>query len=409
MHTPTPEFTAAQSAEIEARLEAVLRFAAARGIADVQFKPTQRPLYRRFGQLISRRDEPVFSADDLLVLAHRWLPAAQRATYERQGDATFVVTLVGCGRFRVTFLQSRGAPALSVRVIPPRILNLRELNLPRVLGNWAMLPHGLVLVSSPPGAGKSSTLAAMVEHVNTASTAARQVVTLEMPLEQQFDDKVAYICQREIGVDTADLHSGLRTAMRQAPDVVAVDAGSAQDLAALVEAAELDLLVVATVTGGGAVDVVRRLLDAAGDRRAILRQRLARRLRGVVHQQLAPTADGKGMTPVCEVLHLVPQAAELLRSDRDIEGLQALIDNPSHRGVGMIGFDQALIDLVQTAALSADSALATARDPDTLRPKLANLRPAVAPPPSAALPGPGPGFAPATAVAFALPGDSERS
>lgn len=407
MNTPAPEFTTAQSAEVEARLDAVLRFAAARGIADVQFKPSQRPLYRRFGQLISRRDEPVFSADDLLALAYKWLPPDQRAGYERQGDATFVLTLVGCGRFRVTFLRARGVPALSVRVIPPRILNLRELNLPRVLGNWAILHHGLLLVSSPPGAGKSSTWAAMVEHINTASTAARQVVTLESPLEQQFDDKVAYICQRELGVDTADVQSGLHTAMQQAPDVLAVDAGSAQDLGTLAEAAELDLLVIATVTGGGAVDVVRRLLDAAGDRRSLMRQRLARRLRGVVHQQLAPTADGKGLTPVCEVLHMAPQACELLRGDRDIEGLQAIIDSPSQRGVGMMGYDHAIIDLVQSGSVTPEAGLACARDPDALRPKLATLRPMATP--AAGVPMSTPAAVTPPLVNFALPGETERS
>lgn len=407
MNTPTPEFTTAQSAEIEARLEAVLRFAAARGISAVHFKPTQRPLYRRFGQLISRRDEPVFSGEDLMVLAHRWLPAELRATYEQRGDATFVHTVVGCGRFRVTFLQSRGLPAVSVRVIPPRVLTLRELNLPRALGNWAMLPHGLVLVSSPPGAGKSSSWAAFVEHINTASTAARQVVTLERPLEQQFDDKVAYVCQRELGHDTADVQSGLRTAMQQAPDVLAVDVGCAQDLGALLEAAELDLLVVVTLTGGGAVDSVRRLLDAAGERRAMVRQRLARRLRGVVHQQLAPTADGKAMVPVCEVLHMVPQAAELLRSDRDIEGLQAIIDNPSHRGVGMIGYDQAIVDLVQAGTVTTEAGLAGARDPEALRPKLANLRPSAMPSPAVALSTPM--AMPVAMVPFTLPGEGERS
>ena len=357
----------------------MLRFASARGIADVHFKPAQRPLYRRFGQLISRRDEPAFTADELAILTNKWLPADQLNQFQRCGDATFVITLVGCGRFRVSCFQARGNTAWTVRVISARILNLRELNLPRFLGNWAMLRHGLVLVSAPPGGGKTATWLALLEHINTASATACQIVTLEAPVEQQFDDKVAFIHQREVGSDTQDVASGIRAAQRQSPDVIGVDVAGPHSLIDLLDAAELDMLVIASVTGGGAVDVLRKLLDSQTNNRQVIRQRLARRLRGIVHQQLVATADGKGMVPICEVLHMVPQTAEYLKSDRDIDGLQALIDSAAHRAAGMVGFDHAIGELVHAGTVSAEVGLAVARDAEGLRPKLSALRPSSSP------------------------------
>lgn len=371
--------SAAEAADLGARFDSVLRFAASRNIADIQIKPGQRPLYRRFGQLIFRRDDPTFGVEDLAGITAEWMPSQTRDDYQRIGHATFMVTLVACGRFRVTALQARGAPSLSVRVIAARVLNLRELNMPKLVTAWSMLPHGLVVVSSGPGAGKSATWAGILEHINTASLQPRQIVTLESPIEQTFDDKVAFVQQRELGVDTTDVATGAVAALRQCTDVLAADGVTASDASLLVGAAELPVLVVASLTAGGVVDVLRQLLLAVpDDQRSHLRQRLARRLRGIVHVALLPTADGKGLVPACELLHNQPQVGEILRSDKDVDALQAVVESLAMRGSGMIGLDQAVLELVQAGVVAPEAAVATARDPEGMRKCLAGLRAAPA-------------------------------
>ncbi len=375
MNVPELALSAAQAADVEARFDAILRFAASRTIADIALKPSQRPLYRRFGQLIFKRDDPTFGVDELAAIVAQWMPSHAREEYDRCGHATFMVTLVACGRFRITALQSRGAPSLAVRVVSSRVLNLRELNLPRLLTTWAMVPHGLVLVSAGPGGGKSATWAGLLEHVNTASPQTRQVITLESPIEQTFADKVAFVHQRELGSDTLDVPSGVASALRQAPDVFGVDGATGADLPSLAALAELPILVVASLSAGGVVDAVRQFVLAVPESdRGQMRLRLARRLRGVVHLALVPTVDGKGLVPACELLHVTPQIAEILRSDKDLESLQAIIEAPAQRAFGMCGLDQALLELAQATTVAPEAAVALARDSDGIKGRLAAIR-----------------------------------
>jgi len=360
-----------ETTELEARFEALLRFASARAIADLHFKPGLRPLYRRFGELIWRRDDPSYSGEDLAAIAGAWMPAAARRGYDARGHATFVVNLVGCGRFRITAVQSRGAPTLAVRVVPPRVASLRELGLPKAVAQWATATGGLILVSGGPGSGKSSVYGALIDQVNTASASPRQIVSIESQIELAFDDKVAVIHQREVGVDVPDVATALAAAAHQGPDVIGVDVAGLGDLSALVAIAEQPILVIAVVGAGGVVDALRRVAAGQG---AELRAALARRLRGVVHTALVGSADGKGLVPACEVLQPSAAVIEILRGDRPLDALQAVIDAPAARAAGMIGLDHALVELVQAGAVGFDPAIAAARDPDTVRARLTGVR-----------------------------------
>ncbi len=361
------------SAETMARFDTVLRFSSARGVSDIHVKPGQRPVYRRNGALISRKDESAFSEAELDALAGLLLPVREAEVYARTGEATFAHGLVGGGRFRITVLRQRGSAVLAVRVLPARVGTLRELNLPKHLGTWALLPSGLVLVAGAAGSGRSTTWAALLEHVNTAAPGPRHVVTLATPIEIPLDDKVAFLCQREIGADTVDVRTGLQAALRQDADVVAVDELPADALADALEVADQGRLVIAVVPGAGPVEAVRMLLERADPaRRDLLRQRLARRLCAITAQVLVPTADGKGRVPAVQALVASPQVAEVLRSGADLENWRVLMDQG--RAFGMQTLDLALQDLVQTGQIAIDIAVQHAWQPDQLRGRVAGQR-----------------------------------
>ena len=358
-----------------ARVESVLRFAASRGISDVHLKAQQRPLYRRNGVLISRRDEALLDPEELLAVAAQILPAAEKAAWQARGQVTFLLTLIGAGRFRVTMYLVRGVPTLAIRVLAPRVLTVRELNLPKVTHGWSAVAQGLILVIGPPGAGRTSTWLGLIEGINTTSAVARHVVTLEGPVEQLLDDKVAVIHQREIGKDVASLTEASLFLARQDADVVGLADVKPDDLPLALELADARHLVIASTTGSSVVSVLVRLVESAPrDQRQLLRRRLARSLRGAMFQVLLPSADGKGVVPACEVLTLAPSVVELLRSDRDIEELQLLMESPQGRQYGMCGMEQALQDLVQLGVVTLDVAQTRSRDPEAFRAKMAMVR-----------------------------------
>ena len=238
------------TSEVIGRFEQVLRFASTRGIAEVHIKPGQRPLYRRSGALISRKDEATFSEADLDEVAAGLVPGAWLAQWEAGHDVTFPRGVVGCGRFRVTAFRQRGAVGLVVHVVPAKAQALRELNLPKVLGTWALLPRGLVIIAGPPGSGRSVTWQALIEHINTVAPQPRHVMTLEDPIEVLFDDKMAFIRQRELRTDTGDLAAALSHIARMDCDVVAIGDLPADHLESAIALAEQGRLVLAVVSGG---------------------------------------------------------------------------------------------------------------------------------------------------------------
>lgn len=357
------------SAEAFARLDAVLRFAAARGISDVHVKAGQRPVYRRNGSLMSRKDEPTFSEGDLDGIAGSLLDAVREKTLATCGEVAFVHDLVGGGRFRITVVRQRGHDALAVRVLPTRVASLRELNLPAQLAHIALLPSGLVLVAGAPGSGRSSTWAALLEHINTSANGPRHVIAVEQLPEFSFEDKLAFVRQRELGVDVPDLAMALTGALRQDADVVAIDPLPPGHLAAALDVADHGRLVVAVVPGVGPVEALRVL---GVQDQPVLRARLAAQLRAVVASTLVPSLDGKGRVPACQVLVNTPQVHELLRGHGDIEALRMLMEQGQRQG--MQSHDQALADLIGAGQIALEAALAVAHAPEQLRHKAGPVR-----------------------------------
>jgi twitching motility protein PilT len=360
--------------EALARFDAILRFAVVRGISDVHLKPGQRPSYRRQGGLMSRKDETLCLDSDLDELARALVPARLQDAFAREGQATFVHGLVGAGRFRITALRQRGQCGLHARTLPQRVATLRELNLPKPLSNWALQPGGgLVIVAGSAGSGRTATWAALVEHVNTSASAPQHLITLEDPSEVSFDDKLALVRQREVGVDVPDAAAGIDAALRVDADAVALDPLPPSLLGKALHAAEQGRLVIAVLPGADAVDALQSAVFALpqGVREAA-RSSLARRLRGAVSHALVATVDGKGRVPAADVVCGGPHVAEVVRTGADFEPLRAIQErNRSH---GMQTLDHALLDLVHAGQITVEAAVAAARNPDGLRDRLASSR-----------------------------------
>lgn len=360
------------TSEVFARFDGVLRFSSARGVSDIHVKAGQRPVYRRHGELISRKDEPAFSDADLDAIAASLLPARLAARYAQDGDATFALGLVGGGRFRVSITRQRASASFAVRVLPARVASMRELNVAKQIAPWALFRNGLVLVAGAPGAGRTATWLALLEHVNTAAPGPRHVVTLEDPIEVVLDDKIAFIRQRELDVDLADVRTALRELRRHDVDVIGVDELPADALVEALDVAE-GSLVIAVVPGEGPIEALRLLLERTDPaRRELVRQRLALRLRGVTSQVLVPTADGKSRLPAMQVLVPTPQVAEHLAANGDLDGLRILMDQG--RPHGMQTLDHALFELVQSGQVAVDAAVQHALWPDQLRGRLGSMR-----------------------------------
>ena len=231
---------------------------------------------------------------------------------------------------------------------------------------------GLVLVGGPPGSGRSVTWQALIEHINTVAPQPRHVVTVEDPIEVLFDDKMAFIRQRELRTDVADLAGAMAHVARMDCDVVALGDLAAEQLEAALTLAEQGKLVLAVVASGPPVDWLRQTLAAhEPSRREPLRQRLAAQWKAMSYQKLVPTADGKGRVPALETVTLTPQMADILRGTGDVAALQPLLDQA--RAAGCQTLDQNLIDLAHAGTIAVDHALLATEHPESLRARIAGV------------------------------------
>jgi twitching motility protein PilT len=335
-----------------------------RGASDLHLKAGRPPVLRVHGQLLP---QPNWAAPDeaaLQDMLNRLTSAEQRETFARDLELDFAYELSDVARFRVNVARQRGGICLALRAISRQVPTLVELGLPGVCARLATLPRGLVLVTGPAGSGKSTTLAAMIEHVNR--TLARRIVTIEDPIEYVFQDERSVITQREIGRDTRSFAAALKYALRQDPDVIMV--GEMRDLetiAATLTAAETGHLVLATLHTPSAPEAIDRIVDVfPAHQQAQVRTQLAMTLAGVITQRLALRADGAGRLPVCEIMVGTPAVRNLTREGKTPQMVSAMQTGREH---GMQTLDQALRDLYRSQAITLDEALLHTSDPENLR------------------------------------------
>jgi len=336
-------------------LAGVLREGMSRGASDVHLKPRQHPVLRVRGQL-SRLDAwaPI-EPKELEQIAQAMMSPTQRQRFERDGGVDVQYTVAGIGRFRASICRARGSTSLALRVVPYEAPTIEGLHLPAVVSKLAMEPRGLILVTGPAGAGKTTTLAAMVNHMNHYRN--DHVVTIEDPIEYLFEDQGCIITQREVGMDTPSFADALRICLRQDPDVIMV--GEMRDLETMrtvMTLAETGHLVLSTLHTITATETVNRIIaEFPPEYERQIRLQLAQVLRGVVSQRLMQRSDQPGLLPAVEVLvgtltiqrcieegTRTGQIPVAIAEGRDTYGMQTFNQSViEHYQKGMVTYDEA--------------------------------------------------------------------
>ena len=283
----------------------------------------------------------------------------EREEFHRHQELDFGYTLLGVGRLRCNAAQQRGAISLAIRLLPPEIPTIDELELPHICKELALKPRGLIMVTGPTGSGKTTTQAAMIRHLNTVES--RHVLTLEDPIEYVHPSLKCAITQRQLGTDTLSFAEALKHALRQDPDVILI--GEMRDLdtaAAVLTIAETGHLILSTGHAPSAFQSVERIIDLfPPHERHLAQMRLASLLVAVLCQVLVPRADGSGRIAAVEVMLANPPVKNLIR-----EGKIYLLPNVirTHREIGMISLDESLVNLYLKRIISGETLLAFCND-----------------------------------------------
>jgi len=346
-------------------LDRVLAAARQLGASDVHLKVGLPPVFRIKGELRTVRDVPPLSPEAVQVFALSMMSEHQRELFESTWDVDLAYAAPGGGRYRVNVFQQRGHIGLAMRVVPPEVPAFDKLNLPKPVLDLTENERGLILVTGITGAGKSTTLAALVDAINARR--ACHIVTIEDPIEFVFRDRRSVVNQREIGFDTLSFARALRAALRQDPDVIMV--GEIRDVETMeiaLQAAETGHLVLSTLHTADAVDTINRVVSLfPPHQQQQARIQMGHVLSGIVSQRLLPRADGAGMLPAVEILINTPRMRELLIDPKRSAEILAAIET-GNQPYGMISFDQSLKDLVDRKLVKYEDALAQATRPEDL-------------------------------------------
>ena len=343
------------------RVHDALRTLIARGGSDLHVKVPSPPVIRVHGELAAL-DAPALSPVDTEAALDALLAdGAKRAEFDEVGEVDFAFAIDGVGRFRVNAFRQRGSVSLVCRAVPLQVRTLDELRLPDAVARLAEEPRGIVLVTGTTGSGKSTTLAAMVDHIN--ASAARHIITIEDPIEFLHHDKRSIVNQREVGSDIGSFSGALRRVLRQDPDVILIGEMRDEDtVRTALSAAETGHLVLSTLHTVDATETVNRVIDFfPAHQSSQARAMLAGTLKGVVSQRLVPTRDGCGRVAACEILLASARVRDLLLDETETGRLPEVIADGAY--YGMQTFDQSLFALVDDGRISMEAALHAATNP----------------------------------------------
>jgi twitching motility protein PilT len=349
-------------------IDTLLQVAIQHQASDLHLRAGMPPLIRVHGRLrpLPENDGASSDAEALLKI----LTEAQRQHFEQRHDLDFAYELPGVGRFRANFLQQRQGIGAVFRVIPSHIPSLEELALPQAVFNLVRLEHGLILVTGPTGSGKSTTLAAMIDHINQEYD--KHIVTIEDPLEFIHPNKTSLVTQREVGTHTSSFAAALRAVLREDPDIILI--GELRDLetiALAMTAAETGHVVFGTLHTRTAASTVDRLIDVfPPDQQGQIRTMLAETLKGVIAQQLLACADRQGRVAAVEMLMGTTALSNLIREGKTYQ-IPSIIQ--TGRREGMQTMDQAILELLRAKRITPQEAYRKAIDKETYRQYLERL------------------------------------
>jgi twitching motility protein PilT len=340
-------------------LEKILKVAIRGGASDVLLKTGSRPRFRFNGELVTLSDGEIVTAQIMQEWIDSVLPPHMKKRLASAGDADFGFQSSDGSRFRINLFRQRQTYGMVLRVIRSHIRTVEELQLPPVVAGFSNEKRGLILVTGATGSGKTTTLASIIQKINQER--ATHIITVEDPIEFNFQDEKSTINQREIGTDTISFSSALRAALRQDPDVILVGELRDQETTqTALMAAETGHLVMSTLHTQDAVESLSRLMGYfEPHQRTAVRQMLAQTLKAVVSQRLVPRADGKGMVAALEVMITNGTIRDVIQNAESFDGLYSILRNAGDTH-GMTTFDQSLLNLYETGVITKETALAQA-------------------------------------------------
>lgn len=333
--------------------------------SDLHVKAGAPPRVRVDGALRTLEDEPSFNAQETASIAQAIMPPPIAEIFERCHEADFAYSVPQLGRFRTNAFLQRGSVALAMRRVRTRAASVAELGLPDVVRRLAEEQRGLVLVTGPTGSGKTTTLAAMVDHINR--TRPCHVITIEDPVEYLHRDDMAAIDQREVGFDTDSFGSAMRVVLRQDPDVILIgEMRDPETVYTALTAAETGHLVFSTLHTTTATETVNRIVDFfPPHQQGQVRISLAASLKGTICQRLIPRADGRGRVPGLEVMVVNGRIQQAIVDPAETANIDQIMAGGDY--YGMQTFDQALVQLLERGEIDLREAMTAASNPHDLK------------------------------------------
>ncbi len=347
-------------------VDEILKAAFQHGASDVHITVGIPPKMRVNGALQEMEGFGRLLPADTKAIADAIMGEAQRKLLEEKGQIDTSYSIDTLGRFRVNIFRQRGSYALAIRLVATRVPDPDSLGIPKAVTELYRQESGLVLVTGPTGHGKSTTLAALIDLINTNRDA--HVITLEDPIEFLYKHNKSIINQREIGIDAHSYSEALRSALREDPNVIMVgDMRDAETMATAITAAETGHLVLSTLHTLGAANCIDRIVDVFPEQKQQIRIQLASVLTAIISQQLIPTADGSDRVAAFEVMFATTAVRSQIREGKAHQLATTIQTSKDH---GMITMDDSIVALYQAGKITADKALQYALNPDAIRNKL---------------------------------------